>query len=177
MTNYRRNFVPGGTYFFTVNLADRRLRLLTDQIEQLRAAFRYAQERHSFTVDATVVLPDHLHAIWTLPEGDADFALRWRLIKSTFSRALPRGEKTSTSRFRRGERGIWQRRYWEHTIRDENDFARHVDYIHFNPVKHGHVSRVGEWPFSSFHKMVRLGIYPEDWAGDVREDGRDFGER
>ena len=177
MTNYRRNFVPGGTYFFTVNLADRRLRLLTDQIERLRAAFRYAQERHPFTIDATVVLPEHLHAIWTLPEGDADFALRWRLIKSTFSRALPRGEETSTSRFRRGERGIWQRRYWEHTIRDEDDFARHVDYIHFNPVKHGHVTRVGDWPFSSFHKMVRLGVYPGDWAGDVKDDGSDFGER
>jgi len=158
-------------------LADHRLRLLTEQIEQLLAAFRYAQERHSFAVDATVVLPDHLHSIWTLPEGDADFALRWRLIKSTFSRALPRGEETSTSRFRRGERGIWQRRYWEHTIRDEKDFARHVDYIHFNPVKHGHVSRVCEWPFSSFHKMVRLGVYPKDWGGDMRDEGTDFGER
>ncbi len=182
MTNYRRYFVPGGSYFFTVNLADRRLRLLTNHIEPLRAAFRYARNRHPFTVEATVVLPDHLHAIWTLPEGDADFALRWRLIKSTFSRALPQGEQVSISRSGRGERGIRQRRYWEHTLRDEGDFSRHVDYIHFNPVKHGLVGRVRDWPYSSFHRMVRLGVYPEDWAGDVRAEGAGisetrFGER
>src|SRR3984893_1000984 len=106
MTNYRRNFVAGGSYFFTVNLADRRLRLLTDHIEALRAAFRYARNRHPFTVEATVVLPEHLHAIWTLPDVDADFALRWRLIKSTFSRALPQDEQVSKSRSDRGERGI-----------------------------------------------------------------------
>jgi putative transposase len=176
MTNYRRNFVAGGSYFFTVNLADRRLRLLTDHIEALRAAFHYARNRHPFTVEATVILPEHLHAIWTLPDGDADFALRWRLIKSTFSRALPQDEQVSKSRSDRGERGIWQRRYWEHTLRDEGDFARHVDYIHFNPVKHGHVGRVRDWPYSSFHRMVRLGVYPEDWAGDVWAEGAGFGE-
>jgi len=104
------------------------------------------------------VLPDHLHAVWTLPEGGADFALRWRLIKSTFSRALPRGERVSNSRDAKGERGIWQRRYWEHTLRDEGDFERHVNYIHFNPVKHGHVTQAREWPYSSFHRMVRLGV-------------------
>src|SRR5262245_62272531 len=98
MTNYRRNFVRGGSYFFTVNLADRRLRLLTEHIELLRTAFRYTKERHPFTVEAIVVLPEHLHAIWTLPEGDADFALRWRLIKTEFSRGLPEGEKISCSR-------------------------------------------------------------------------------
>jgi putative transposase len=112
MTNYRRNFVPGASYFFTVNLADRRLRLLTDHIGSLRTAFRETRARHPFAIDAIVVLPDHLHTIWTLPEADADFALRWRLIKSTFSRALPRGERISRSRSERGERGIWQRRYW-----------------------------------------------------------------
>ena len=177
MTNYRRNFVPGGSYFFTVNLADRRSRLLIDHIELLRDAFRYTQTRHPFIVEATVVLPDHLHAVWTLPDGDPDFSLRWRLIKSTFSRALPPGEQVSASLAGRGERGIWQRRYWEHTLRDEADFARHVDYIHFNPVKHGHAQRVREWPYSSFQRMVRLGVYPEDWAGDIRDDGSDFGER
>jgi putative transposase len=177
MTNYRRNFIRGGSYFFTVNLADRRLRLLTEHIELLRSAFRYTQGRHLFTVEATVVLPDHLHAVWTLPEGDADFALRWRLIKSTFSRALPRGEQVSNSRDAKGERGIWQRRYWEHTLRDGGDFERHVNYIHFNPVKHGHVTQAREWPYSSFHRMVRLGVYPEDWAGDLGEDGTTFGER
>jgi putative transposase len=178
MTNYRRNFVPGGSYFFTVNLADRRLRLLTNHIEALRTAFRYVRDRHSFTVEATVILPDHLHAIWTLPDGDAAFALRWRLIKSAFSRALPISGEISKSRSEKGERGIWQRRYWEHTRRDERDFERHVAYIHFNPVKHGYVTRVRDWPYSSFHRMVQQGIFPEDWAGDLAPDDRgDFGER
>jgi putative transposase len=177
MTNYRRNFVAGASYFYTVNLAHRRSRLLTQHIGPLRAAFRYARARHLFAIEAIVVLPDHLHAIWTLPDGDADFALRWRLIKSAFSRALPRRECISESRMSKAERGIWQRRYWEHTLRDEKDFARHADYIHYNPVKHGHVNRAVDWPFSSFHRMVRLGIYPRDWGGDVTHNGATFGER
>jgi putative transposase len=177
MTNYRRNFVPGGSYFFTVNLAERRLRLLTQHIDLLRHSFRYARARHPFTIEAIVVLPDHLHAIWTLPEEDADFSTRWRLIKSAFSRGLSPDERLSESRAAKAERGIWQRRYWEHTLRDDRDFARHVDYIHFNPVKHGYVARVRDWPHSSFHRMVRLGIFPEDWAGDADETGEDFGER
>jgi putative transposase len=177
MTDYRRNFVPGGSYFFTVNLEDRRLRLLTEHIDVLRAAFRYVRGRHPFTIDSIVILPDHLHAIWTLPDGDADFATRWRMIKSAFSRGLPAGEEISKSRAAKGERGVWQRRYWEHTLRDEDDYAGHMDYIHFNPVKHGHVTRVRDWPHSSFHRMVKLGIYPEDWAGDISETGHDFGER
>jgi putative transposase len=177
MTNYRRNFVAGGSYFFTVNLADRRSSLLTENMDQLCAAFRYTRERHPFSVEAIVVLPEHLHAIWTLPEGDFDFSVRWRLVKSAFSRALPSGEALTKSRATRGERGIWQRRYWEDTLRDDNDFARHVDYIHFNPVKHGHVGQVKDWPYLSFHRMVRLGICPEDWAGNVKDDGAAFGER
>ncbi len=140
MTEYRRNFLPGASYFYTVNLADRRSQLLVHYIGLLRSAFRYARGRHPFTIEAIVVLPDHLHAIWTLPDGDADFALRWRLIKSVFSRGLPSGEYISQSRGGKGERGIWQRRYWEHTLRDEQDLVRHVDYIQFNPVKHGYVS-------------------------------------
>ena len=177
MTNCRRNVVPGGSFFFTVNLADRRQQLLTEHIGYLRAAFRYARMRHPFSVDAFVVLPDHLHAIWTLPEGDAEFATRWRLIKSAFSRSLPIGEAVSRSRAAKSERGIWQRRYWEHTLRDEDDFARHVDYIHFNPVKHGHAKRVQDWPYSSFHRMVRRGVFSADWAGDVRAECVEFGER
>jgi len=177
MTSYRRNFIAGGSFFFTVNLAQRRLRLLTDHIAELRAAFDETRRRHPFTVDAMVVLPDHLHALWTMPEGDADFATRWRLIKSAFSRRLPLDERISASRAAKGERGIRQRRYWEHTIRNENDFARHVDYIHINPVKHGLVTRVRDWPHSTFHRMVERGIYPEDWAGDVSDDGAPFGER
>jgi putative transposase len=178
MANYRRNFVAGGTYFFTVNLADRKSRLLTENIGSLRATFRYTRLRHPFTIDAVVVLPDYLHAIWTLAEGESNFAVRWQLIKATFSRGLPRRDRVSASRARKGERGIWQRRYWEHTIRDEDDFARHVEYIHFNPIKHGHVGRVADWPYSSFHRMVRLGLYPVDWAGE-RKDSEEsgFGER
>src|SRR6266403_2215037 len=176
MTNYRRNFLAGGSYFFTVNLADRRLRLLTEHIPLLRAAFRGVRARHPFAIEAAVILPDHLHTIWTLPDGDADFATRWRLIKSGFSRAVPGGERISASRAAKRERGIWQRRYWEPTLRDEDDFARRLDYIHFNPVKHGHAVRVRDWPFSSFRRWVRLGACPLDWAGDPGDGARSFGE-
>jgi putative transposase len=177
MTNYRRNFLAGGSFFFTVNLADRRQRLLTERIDLLRRAFKEVRKRHPFAIEAIVVLPEHLHAIWTLPEGDADFALRWRLIKAAFARQLPPGESVSPSRAGKAERGIWQRRYWEHTLRDEEDLVRHADYIHFNPVKHGHVKRVKDWQYSSFHRMVRLGLYPEDWAGEQAINEGRFGER
>ncbi len=177
MPTYRRNFLAGGSSFFTVNLANRRLRLLTENIDLLRAAFRYTRQRHPFAIEAIVVLPDHLHTIWRMPEGDADFAVRWALIKASFSRTLRKGEPVSASRRRRRERGIWQRRYWEHTIRDEDDLGRHLDYIHFNPVKHGHVACVATWPYSSFHRMVRLGFYPESWSGDPKVQESGFGER
>jgi len=177
MTSYRRNFVPGGSFFFTVNLAERKRSLLTDNIELLRAAFREVRQRHPFTIDAIVVLPDHIHTVWTMPENEANFSTRWRLIKSMFSRSLAHGERISPSRLAKGERGIWQRRYWEHTIRDETDFERHIDYIHINPVKHGLVDRVCDWEPSSFHHYVRLRIYPVDWAGDFSQDGDQFGER
>ena len=127
-------------------------------------ASRSAEVRRSwpFSIDAWVVLPDHLHCLWTLPEGDADFATRWRLIKSGFARRLPRTEWCSASRTRRGERGIWQRRYWEHAIRDDRDFAGHM---HFNPVKHGYVSSPADWPYSTFRRLVQRGLYPPDWSG------------
>ena len=177
MTAYRRNWVPGGSYFFTVNLADRSSRLLVDNVDALRAAFREVRRRHPFAVEAIVVLPDHLHCILTLPPGDADFATRMKTIKALFSRSLPKDERRSRSRITKGERGIWQRRYWEHTLRDEGDWERHVDYIHFNPVKHGHAERVSDWPYSSFHRFVRLGMRPADWGGGapvMKEGG--FGE-
>jgi putative transposase len=177
MTSYRRNFIPGASFFFTVNLADRRQRLLVDNVELLRAAFRDVRVRHPFSIEAMVVLPDHIHTIWTLPEGDADYAMRWRQIKSCFSRGLPSVEYVSRSRSIKGERGIWQRRYWEHTLRDEDDFARHTDYIHYNPVKHGHALAVGAWPYSSFARMVRAGAYAQDWDGGSQSSVEDFGER
>ena len=122
------------------------------------------------------MLPDHLHAIWSLPEGDADFATRWSLIKSGFSRGLSASAARSPSKLGKREKGIWQRRYWEHVIRDEADMARHIDYIHFNPVKHGLVSRVCDWPHSSFHRYVAEGVLPADWGGDVGEISGSFGE-
>ncbi|MDF0494400.1 REP-associated tyrosine transposase [Bradyrhizobium yuanmingense] len=103
--------------------------------------------------------------------------MRWQLIESTFSRRLARNESISQNRSAKGERGIWKRRYWEHTIRDDVDFARHVDYVHINPVKHGLVNRVRDWAPSSFHRHVKLGNDPVDWAGDQSDDGRDYGER
>ncbi len=170
MTNYRRSIVSGASYFFTVNLADRSSTLLTDQIDLLRTSFAYVQKHHPFTIDAIVVLPDHLHCIWTLPDGDSNFSTRWRLIKTVFSRGVPIGENRSVSRQSKGERGIWQRQYWEHLIRDDLDYARHVDYIHINPVKHGWVNQVSEWEYSSFQHYVRAGILPIDWAGDMAEE-------
>ena len=162
---YRRTWVPGGTYFFTVTLADRSQTLLTDHIESLRQSTRRVRTSHPFEILAMVVLPDHLHCIWQLPEGDQDYPTRWALIKPGFSRQLERGECISLSRHLKRERGIWQRRYWEHCIRDEHDVQRHVDYIHFNPVKHGHAQQPIDWPYSSIHRYVRQGLLPADWSG------------
>ena len=166
MTGYRRNRVPGGTYFFTVNLEDRRSTLLVQHIDILWAAVRRVKGRAPFHIDAWVVLPEHMHCLWTLPEGDSDFSRRWKEIKAAFSRNMADEEYVSSSRLRKGERGIWQRRFWEHTIRDERDYAIHMDYIHFNPVKHGLVAEVAGWPYSSFHRCVEMGIYPVEWGGN-----------
>lgn len=164
MPDYRRVWVPGGTYFFTVNLLERERTLLVDHLDALRAALRLTRAARPFAVIAMVVLPDHLHGVWQLPEGDADNATRWRQIKALFSRALPAGERRSAPRVRKRERGVWQRRYWEHLVRDERDLRQHVDYVHFNPVKHGLVARVGDWPHSSFHRFVRDRLLPPDWG-------------
>jgi putative transposase len=176
MVRYRRNFVPGGTFFFTVTLRNRRSSALVEYIAALRAAFRKTRRLHPFDIDAIVVLPDHLHAIFTLPSGDADFSGRWRLIKASFTADLI-GAGAAIARDQRGEYALWQRRFWEHTVRDDRDFERHVDYIHINPVKHGLVTRVRAWPYSSFHHYVQQGLLPADWAGNVEEHGRGFGER
>ncbi len=176
MPHYRRWFVEGGCWFFTVNLHDRRASLLTDNIDALREATAWTMRRYPFRIEAWVVLPEHLHAIWTLPAGDADFSTRWRMIKTRFSRALPVNEPRDARRMRLGERGIWQRRFWEHLIRDDDDFGRHVEYCAINPQKHGHVRRVADWPYSSFHRDVRRGIFTEDWGAGIDVSG-EFGER
>jgi|ERR1043166_657870 putative transposase len=177
MSRYRRARIEGGWFFFTVTLADRRTDLLVRHIDRLRNAYAAARRRDSFETIAICVLPDHLHAIWALPENDADFSHRWSLIKHNFSCGLPANPDRSASKFGRREKGIWQRRYWEHAIRDEADLSRHIDYIHFNPIKHGLVSRARDWPHSSFHRYVARGLLPVDWAGDVREPARiSFGE-
>lgn len=175
MVLYRRNRVPGGTYFFTVTLNDRRSRALVDHVDVLRDAFRTTGIRQPFTVEAIVILPDHLHTIITLPTGDADFSSRWRRIKGFFTRRVAKSEGLSPNAS--GEYPLWQRRFWEHTIRDDDDYARHVDYIHFNPVKHSHATRVADWPYSSFHRYVREGILPADWGGGNVDEKTDFGER
>ncbi|CCD83915.1 conserved protein of unknown function; putative transposase domain [Bradyrhizobium sp. ORS 285] len=172
MPNYRRAFVPGGCWFFTVNLLDRRLGLLIEHIDLWRSAIAATRERYPFKIDAFVVMPDHLHAVWTLPPDDADFSTRWRLIKNRFARELPRTERLSPARLANGERGIWQRRFWEHLIRDEDDYARHVEHCYINPVKHGLVSSVVEWPHSSFHRDVRAGLFPA--IGPVAAAGYDW---
>lgn len=168
MPQYRRLWCPGGTYFFTHTLRQRDGNdLLVRQVELLRESVRVVRESHPFRIHGWVVLPDHLHCVIELPDGEADFAIRWRLIKMIFSRSLPlRDKRFSLNRSQR-ERGIWQRRYWEHLIRDEADLRAHLDYLHFNPVKHGLVERVADWPYSTFHRLVRDGVYPVDWGGSA----------
>ena len=175
MVRYRRNFLPGASYFFTVALLSRTAALLVDHVAILRDACRAVRAQRPFILGAVVVLPERLHCIWALPSGGTDYPGRWRAIKTRFSRRIPHGEWRCTSRVKKGERGIWQRRYWEYTLRDERDSARHVDYIHFNPVQHGHVSRLVQWPYSSFHQFVRQGIYPVVWRGGEARGGG-FGE-
>ncbi len=169
--DYRRAWHSGGTYFFTVNLLQRQGNdLLTRNIGLLRNVVKAVRRRHPFKIHAWVVLPEHLHCVIELPPGDADYATRWRLIKMEFSKALPRTERLSAVRARRGERGVWQRRYWEHLIRDERDYRAHMDYVHINPLKHGLVKTVAAWPYSTFHRLVGEGIYPDYWGGGNEDE-------
>ncbi|MBD2314354.1 transposase [Desertifilum sp. FACHB-1129] len=164
---YRRARMPGATYFFTVVTYQRQQILhLPDNITLLRQAFRHVKQRHPFNIDAIAILPDHLHCLWTLPPDSADFSTRWRLIKQYFSRSCQQHYKQprSRSRIKKQEQAVWQRRFWEHQIRDDRDFSNHVDYIHFNPVKHGLVTAAREWPYSSFRRFVEAGQYEEDWG-------------
>lgn len=172
MPEYRRSKEPGGTYFFTVITFDR-LPILTspESMEIFKSAWKQVNDRHPFKTLAVCLLPDHIHAIWELPEGDPDYSMRWKEIKRIYSHGyLERigiGGECNESRIKRKEVGIWQRRFWEHTFTDEDDLNSHIDYIHYNPVKHGLVKCVADWKWSSFHRYVRLGVYPFDWGGKV----------
>lgn len=171
MSDYRRARVAGGTFFFTV-VSYRRQMILCDEFVRnaLREVVVSVRRRRPLVIDAWVLLPDHLHCIWTLPPGDGDFSLRWSLIKREVSRAVGtryrREEWLSSSKLKHRESTVWQRRFWEHCIRDEADYRHHVDYIHFNPVKHGLVAHAADWPHSTFHRFVTAGMYPPDWSGE-----------
>ncbi|QSB02863.1 transposase [Methylomonas sp. EFPC1] len=163
--DYRRTWHPGGAYFFTINLLQRKDNDLIRHIQSLRESVKTVKAHHPFKIHGWVVLPEHMHCLIELPENDIDYATRIRLIKIGFSKAIPKTERRSSVRIKRGERGIWQRCYWEHLIRDEADFQAHMNYIHYNPVKHGWVKHVKDWPYSTFHRWVEQGAYPLNWAG------------
>ncbi|KRA48791.1 transposase [Pseudoxanthomonas sp. Root630] len=165
MVHYRRQRVPGGTYFFTVTLADRSATTLVDHADELRAAIRTVRQRHPFSILAIVILPDHLHAVLRLPEGDDRYSMRWRMIKREFTvRLRARGIRIDGRSG--GERRLWARRFWESTIRDAESLSRRIDYVHLNPVRHGLVARAADWPHSSFHAFVARGDLPIDWQED-----------
>ncbi len=181
MAHYRRTNQAGGTYFFTVVTYQRREILCNGNVLQaLRDGIDKTRTKYPFTIDAWVILPDHIHAIWTLPPDDADFANRWRLIKWYVTLAcgeiLHQPDLMTASKSKHRESTLWQRRYWEHLIRGDADYAKHMDYVHFNPVKHGLVSRVVDWPYSSFHRYVKQNVYAPDWGLSVQIDKGDFGE-
>lgn len=169
MSEYRRNYVPGGTFFFTLVAFGRRP-IWKDEFARtlLRESMEKEREKRPFAIIATVLLSDHLHIIWTLPRGNSDYSLRWQRIKEEFTENYLAAGGTegvrNRSRRRKRERAVWQRRFWEHTVRDEDDLERCVDYIHWNPVKHGYVERVRDWPHSSFHRFVAAGHYDIDWG-------------
>lgn len=180
MTNYRRDKTKGGTFFFTVLLEERRSDLLVTCIQELRAAYRDTVLERPFHCDAFVVLPDHLHAVWTLPDGDNDFGVRWGAIKSRFTRAVKRRMGLnpilrSASKVAKGDAGLWQRRFWEHRIRDAADYQMHVQYCWGNPVKHGLVARPVDWPYSSIHRDILNGTVDPSWSDRLAEGA--FGER
>ena len=181
MSRYRRARTEGGTYFFTV-VTYRRQKIFIEEevVNQLREVIAVVKQNRPFVIDAWVLLPDHMHCIWTLPEGDNDYSTRMGMIKSQFTmrvkNKMERPEWLTESKQKHRESTIWQRRFWEHEIKDEQDFIRHVDYVHFNPVKHGLVKAVSDWPYSTFHRYVEKGVYLKDWAGIIENITENFGE-
>jgi len=159
MSNYRRCHERGAQYFFTLVTYKRRQIFESEcAVELLRSAFRTVMSKRQFIIDAIAVLPDHIHCLWTLPTGDADYSTRWMLIKKHVSGSIDSGKNY------RGEKQIWQRRFWEHLIRNDDDYQKHIDYIHYNPVKHGYTKSPAEWPYSSFNKALTDGLYEPDWG-------------
>jgi putative transposase len=161
MSEYLRLYQPGGSYFFTV-VTHQRVQILSQpaNIVRLQAAFHKVMKKYPFTLEAFVILPDHIHCIWRMPSWDSNYSIRWRLIKSDFSGGFNHPVN------RRGEKGIWQRRFWEHLLRDEEDWRSHMDYIHYNPVKHGYVETPGAWPHSSFRQAIKDGLYDPGWGSE-----------
>ncbi len=174
---YRRARAKGGTYFFTVVTHNREHILAEPEHAQLlRQSINHIMNNHPFKIDAFILLPDHLHCIWTLPDGDEDFSTRWRLIKGTFTRQCSDKYKrmATQNRMHKNEQMIWQRRFWEHQIIDDNDFKNHIDYIHYNPVKHQYADSPKDWIYSSFHKYVSEGKYNKNWGSRQDIDFSDF---
>ena len=186
MPNYLRPEVTGATIFFTVAIAQRGQDLLCREVETLREAVNQTRAARPFEIEAWVVLPDHLHAIWTLPKGDADFSTRWGAIKARFSKSMGRAGFTppppvgfknggvNPALRRKGEVGLWQPRFWDHHIRDQADFDAHMRYCWGNPVKHGFVERAVDWPYSSIHRDIARGMVEPEWSGMAPEG--EFGE-
>jgi putative transposase len=173
MSNYRRSYCQAGTYFFTVVAYDRRP-IFCEPIFRtaLRNAIKETQLELPFDIDAWVLLPDHLHCIWTLPSNDDNFSIRWAKIKRNVTKqcsCLHSQQLMTPSKYKRKESTLWQRRFWEHQIRSEQDFAHHADYIHYNPVKHGYVKQVADWQYSTFHRYVKQGFYPQNWSCNLVE--------
>ena len=169
MSNYIRDKTQGGCYFLTFNLLDRKSSLLLTHIDKFRDAYAKTIQHHQFKLDAMVVLPDHVHIMITLPPNSDNYAVIVASIKSQFSRQINKTEAITLSRQAKRERGIWQRRFWEHRIRDDADYRQHMDYIHHNPVKHGYVTNPQNWQYSTLHKLIKKGVYPADWGTDEND--------
>lgn len=172
MPNYRRPAIAGGTYFITQVTYGRQPWLCTDLARHaLRTAINQVRQNRPFRVDAFVLLPDHFHCLWTLPQNDNDLSTRLRLIKTYVTKhyrtRLGLNLEVSDSRTKRKEQNLWQRRFWEHLIRDETDFAQHCDYIHYNPVQHQLCQLPTAWQFSTVHRFIAQGIYPPDWGDHI----------
>lgn len=182
MPNYRRLKQAGGTFFFTL-ITYKRQQILTSPESRmiLKNVIEKTRQKYPFSIEAWVLLPEHIHCIWRLPPSSSNYSMRWRLIKSGFSRGVKslyhKPEWLTGSKRKHRESSIWHRRFWEHMIRDEDDYRAHMDYVHYNPVKHGLVKQVKNWPYSTFHRYVKQGIYSGNWGGNlVLNFEKDYGE-